>query len=170
MIHPLYHAMPRVAFFIEPKWAFGSIHYALSKEFYKRGIYADVISWEQDWSDTEKQSISNIYDVFVSTPYGISILNKIWKVPLEKCVAILHSKWDANFFDFNHNQLKGLGSITPQIIRDKFSSLTLPMFDKILNNVLENQTLAELRDTLLPKLMSGEIRVKDAERALEAAV
>jgi len=118
MIHPLYHAMPRVAFFIESKWAFGTIHYALCKEFYKRGIYADVISWEQNWSNTEKQALTNTYDIFVSTPYGISILNKTWKVPLEKCVAILHSKWDANFFDFNHNQLKGLGSITPQIIRD----------------------------------------------------
>jgi hypothetical protein len=26
-----------------------------------------------------------------------------------------------------------------------------------------------LRDTLLPKLMSGELRVRDAERAVEAA-
>jgi hypothetical protein len=118
MINPLYHVMPRVAFFIEPKWAFGSIHYALCKEFYKRGIYADVISWEHPWKDTEKESISKIYDIFVSTPYGINILHKVWNIPLNQCVAILHSKWDAKFFDFNHDQLKGLGSITPQIIRD----------------------------------------------------
>ena len=32
----------------------------------------------------------------------------------------------------------------------------------------ENQTLAQLRDTLLPKLMSGEIRVKDAEQEVGA--
>jgi type I restriction enzyme S subunit len=31
----------------------------------------------------------------------------------------------------------------------------------------ENRALAELRDTLLPKLMSGEIRVRDAEKAVE---
>jgi type I restriction enzyme S subunit len=31
----------------------------------------------------------------------------------------------------------------------------------------ENRTLAELRDTLLPKLMSGEIRVRDAEKVVE---
>jgi type I restriction enzyme, S subunit len=30
-------------------------------------------------------------------------------------------------------------------------------------------TLAALRDTLLPKLISGELRVKDAERLVEAA-
>jgi type I restriction enzyme, S subunit len=57
-----------------------------------------------------------------------------------------------------------------QIIRDKFNSITLPIFDKILNNVIENTTLAELRDTLLPKLMSGEIYVKDAECEVEAAI
>jgi type I restriction enzyme S subunit len=31
----------------------------------------------------------------------------------------------------------------------------------------ENKTLAELRDALLPKLMSGEIRVRDAEKVVE---
>ena len=36
--------------------------------------------------------------------------------------------------------------------------------------ISENQTLAELRDTLLPKLISGEIRVKDAEQKVEAAL
>ncbi len=34
----------------------------------------------------------------------------------------------------------------------------------------ENRTLAELRDTLLPKLVSGQIRIKDAESAVEEVV
>lgn len=34
----------------------------------------------------------------------------------------------------------------------------------------ESRTLAELRDVLLPRLMSGEIRVRDAERLVEAAI
>lgn len=40
----------------------------------------------------------------------------------------------------------------------------------ILNNWGESRTLAELRDLLLPKLLSGEIRVGQAERAVEAAL
>ena len=36
-----------------------------------------------------------------------------------------------------------------------------------LNTRLESKTLAELRDTLLPKLISGELRVPDAEKMLE---
>jgi type I restriction enzyme S subunit len=31
----------------------------------------------------------------------------------------------------------------------------------------ENESLAELRDTLLPQLMSGKLRVRDAEKILE---
>jgi len=31
----------------------------------------------------------------------------------------------------------------------------------------ENGVLAKLRDALLPKLMSGEIRVRDAEKVVE---
>ena len=56
------------------------------------------------------------------------------------------------------------------LLIQKFNALLESYFDKILTNSAENQTLAELRDTLLPKLMSGEIRVKDAEREVEAAV
>ncbi len=41
--------------------------------------------------------------------------------------------------------------------------------DKIAANELENKSLAALRDTLLPKLMSGELRVRDAEKVVEEA-
>jgi type I restriction enzyme S subunit len=41
---------------------------------------------------------------------------------------------------------------------------------KIQQNNQESRTLAEMRDRLLPKLMSGEIRVKDAEKMVEDAV
>jgi type I restriction enzyme S subunit len=41
----------------------------------------------------------------------------------------------------------------------KIQSKVDPMFEKILQILKENQKLAELRDLLLPKLMSGEIRV-----------
>lgn len=56
------------------------------------------------------------------------------------------------------------------VIINAYSQRTSPIVEKFLLNQQENQTLAELRDTLLPKLMSGEIRVKDAERAVEAAI
>ena len=45
-----------------------------------------------------------------------------------------------------------------------------PLFDRAFRNDLETQTLAATRDLLLPKLMSGEIRVKDAQKIAEPAL
>lgn len=45
-----------------------------------------------------------------------------------------------------------------------------PIFEAIISRSLENRKLAVLRDTLLPKLVSGEIRVEDAERIMERSV
>jgi len=39
-----------------------------------------------------------------------------------------------------------------------------PSVDRIIAAIHESRTLAALRDTLLPKLISGELRVKDAEK------
>ena len=43
------------------------------------------------------------------------------------------------------------------------------MFDKVDENTVESATLACLRDTLLPKLLSGELRVPDVEKFVEEA-
>ena len=40
-----------------------------------------------------------------------------------------------------------------------FDKVVYSLFEQILNNTLENEKLADLRDTLLPRLMSGEIDV-----------
>jgi len=52
---------------------------------------------------------------------------------------------------------------------DAFTATTRPLFERVTANAKESQTLANLRDTLLPKLISGEIRVPEAEKAVEAA-
>jgi type I restriction enzyme S subunit len=51
----------------------------------------------------------------------------------------------------------------------KFSRVTRPLLTKMAENERESRTLAVIRDTLLPKLISGELRVKDAERFLAEA-
>ena len=48
-----------------------------------------------------------------------------------------------------------------------FGELTGPWFEKIHTMATENQILAALRDTLLPKLMSGELRVGEARDQIE---
>jgi type I restriction enzyme S subunit len=66
-------------------------------------------------------------------------------------------------------QTTGLGHVTvadmkrlkvchpPKDVLAAFDRLIAPIFDKAFANTVESQTLATLRDTLLPKLLSGEI-------------
>ena len=49
-----------------------------------------------------------------------------------------------------------------RVLQD-FDSLCRPLFDTILSNQKENINLSELRDTLLPKFMSGELDVSDID-------
>ncbi|NLD38875.1 MAG: hypothetical protein GX654_18610 [Desulfatiglans sp.] len=51
-----------------------------------------------------------------------------------------------------------------------FGAQILLIFDKIHSNNCEVNTLAKLRDTLLPKLISGELRIPDAEKLTEEAL
>lgn len=44
-----------------------------------------------------------------------------------------------------------------------FCAIVTPMYDAIAANVCENQRLAQLRDSILPKLMSGELDVSDID-------
>jgi len=50
---------------------------------------------------------------------------------------------------------------------ETFSDVVSCLMDQVLENRQQSRTLAQLRDTLLPKLVSGELRVKDAEAFLK---
>ena len=52
--------------------------------------------------------------------------------------------------------------LPPPDVVETFARFCLPMYARLYSK--ENITLAALRDTLLPKLISGELRVPDAER------
>jgi type I restriction enzyme, S subunit len=58
----------------------------------------------------------------------------------------------------------------PRKLVEGFESLVGPMLRRVRECLLESQTYAILRDTLLPKLISGELRVKDAEKLVERSV
>lgn len=60
--------------------------------------------------------------------------------------------------------------IPPSGVLDAYGALVKPMFERMRIAGDENENLAALRDTLLPKLMSGELRVRDAEQQIAEAV
>ena len=49
---------------------------------------------------------------------------------------------------------------------ERFAGVANPLIYKLLNNQIQIHTLEKLRDTLLPKLMSGEVRVKYEEEEM----
>jgi type I restriction enzyme S subunit len=57
--------------------------------------------------------------------------------------------------------------VPPDELVQRFEQLCSPIDDMVEIAERESRTLAALRDALLPKLIRGEIRVKDAERFLE---
>ena len=56
---------------------------------------------------------------------------------------------------------------SPEIVA-VYENLVAPFDERIRSNASENKTLTQTRDLLLPKLMSGEIRLNEAERVLES--
>ena len=57
--------------------------------------------------------------------------------------------------------------VPPSELVERFEALCSPIDDQIERNDLESRTLAALRDALLPKLISGQIRVFDAVKFLK---
>jgi type I restriction enzyme S subunit len=53
-------------------------------------------------------------------------------------------------------------------IRTTFAQLTRPLVARIWANVREIDSLAATHDLLLPKLMSGEVRVREAAKIMAA--
>ena len=52
-------------------------------------------------------------------------------------------------------------------LHTRFDAIVNPLIEQIFTNKSETETLKELRDFLLPKLISGEVRVKAAEEKLK---
>ena len=60
--------------------------------------------------------------------------------------------------------------LPPSEVVDDFTRLARPLYQCIDSNESQSQSLAAIRDTLLPKLLSGEIRVKDAKNFMEEKI
>jgi len=60
-------------------------------------------------------------------------------------------------------------AIPPDVVLEVADRLVGRLYDLILANECESQSLTTLRDFLLPKLLSGEIRVREVEKLVERA-
>jgi len=60
-------------------------------------------------------------------------------------------------------------TVPPHKLLAQFQNLISPVVERAMLGITESETLSALRDTLLPKLISGELRIPDAEKFLEEA-
>lgn len=75
------------------------------------------------------------------------------------------------FGAINKAQFERLQVIAPtSTLIDAFEVVVESMDDRIRANTSESDALAAMRDLLLPKLMSGEVHVKDAEKLVGEAI
>ena len=68
----------------------------------------------------------------------------------------------------NWNDMSRYEIALPKVeIAQKYTEFIRPIIKRIIKNIHQSRTLSQIRDTLLPKLLSGEIRVDDADEILE---
>lgn len=134
-----------------------------------------------------QEAFAEKYDILISVraPVGAQNMAKE-KCCIGRGVAAFRYKQNNSFYTYTYFKLKSLmneiqqynetgtvfGSISksdfqsfeitipPYKMVERFQSDVKPIDDKIITNCFQIRTLEKLRDTLLPKLMSGEVRVK----------
>lgn len=74
----------------------------------------------------------------------------------------------STFLELSRKNFKAMPvRVASEDVIKRFDAKVGPLHQRAAKAAQESRALAELRDALLPKLMSGEIRVRDAERVVE---
>lgn len=81
---------------------------------------------------------------------------------LKANMDVVHSFSNGStFMEISKSAFKTLQlQIPPKQVTQDFQLIVEPLFNKIKSNNIQIRTLTALRDTLLPKLISGEVRVE----------
>ena len=153
-------------------------------DLYQYPIYSNGLSDEGLYGFTDKAKISE-ESVTVSArgTIGFVCLRHIPYVPIVRLITLIPNKEfiSAKYLYLWLKQLHitGTGTTQQQLtvpdfqkteiivpsqeIVTRFTTTVEPIFEKIWANQSENEKLSSLRDTLLPKLMSGELDVSDID-------
>jgi type I restriction enzyme S subunit len=116
-----------------------------------------------------------ITDTPVSVNQGIIAMHS-QEVP--SAYILLWSEWNmdiiesrsggSTFAEISKRSFKEIPALKPDgLTLAAFDSATRPLFDLMVSNERESDTLAFIRDSILPRLVSGEIRVSGAEGLID---
>lgn len=88
-----------------------------------------------------------------------------WLWCMANMIKILEKANGSTFLEISKRNFRPIPvTMASRSLHSEFDALVNSLYRKIATNELESRTLAQTRDLLLPKLMSGEIRVRDAEK------
>lgn len=86
----------------------------------------------------------------------------------ENMSVIIGNANGSTFLEISKSNFRPLPIVVPSTEKlREFEQQAKLLHQLVVDNQCQSQTLIKLRDTLLPKLLSGELRVKDAERIVE---
>ena len=106
--------------------------------------------------------------LIVKPSYGVAFLQRLLLDARPRLQTIAVGAAQQNI---NLGILKAHRVIVPrEELAGAFSHLIAPLDHQQAKRAEHSRTLAALRDAVLPKLISGELRVKDAQREVEEAV
>jgi len=179
-------------------WQGGSVHWVTPKDL-SNHVTPPLLSTERRITELGLAQISSgllpIGTVLLSSraPIGYLAISEVPVAINQGFIAMIPKDGVSNLFlyfwaQFSNDSILGRanGSTFLEISKSSFRPIPLiwsnlammntfeervrSAYQRILENVRETATLANLRDTLLPKLISGELRVKDAEKFIAKAL
>ena len=105
----------------------------------------------------KKITINNKYKDIIDNSMVYAYFNNkdIQNIMMENArgTTILHASSSIDFMKFKYNE----------VLLKKYNKMISILFDKMKNTKEENEQLFQLRDTLLPKLINGEIDLDNIE-------
>ncbi|WP_459872932.1 restriction endonuclease subunit S [Endothiovibrio diazotrophicus] len=89
----------------------------------------------------------------------------------ENMETIVSNANGSTFLEISKKNFRMIPMLVPgKEVMDEFNRRSCVLYEKMLANLRESASLASIRDTLLPKLISGQLSIQDAERFVGDAV
>ena len=77
----------------------------------------------------------------------------------------------STFMEISKKAFRPIPALVPTVeVLDAFANIAEPLFERLIEGERQALTLTQLRDTLLPRLISGQLRLPEAESMVEEAV
>lgn len=117
----------------------------------------------QVWFEPKNLTVDSHVTIVRPAKENLIFYIGLWGISHEKEIESLHTG-STGQTELPRERVKAIELLLPDNeTLDRFNAIIAPMAAAIVSNQKENQSLAELRDALLPKLMSGEFDVEDVD-------